>query len=207
MISQLKINLCENKEKDEGFSLLELVVVVAVLAVISAIALPSFTCFQKKAKATAALSALRQINSECAYKINMGQTEIFTSNSLDGYSIQTSGSNSCDGAKGTGIIKAAPTDRNELPTFNLVVDTGALTYTFKGKTGRNFSDCFGLICDTSDTGFSTIGLSSIELQAKLESTNLVMEDSFVERGCSAYALVQGSSWEKAQENAEKLGVI
>ena len=52
------------KEREEGFSLIELVVVVSVLAVLAAIAMPSFTCFPKKAKATAALAALRQIQKE-----------------------------------------------------------------------------------------------------------------------------------------------
>tara|TARA_Y100001968_G_scaffold246524_1_gene230784 strand:- start:917 stop:1489 length:573 start_codon:yes stop_codon:yes gene_type:complete len=45
MEQKLKLELIKkflNKEREEGFSLLELVVVVAVLAVLSAIALPSF---------------------------------------------------------------------------------------------------------------------------------------------------------------------
>ncbi len=51
--------------KEEGFSLIELVVVVAVLGVLSAILIPSFNCFQKKSKATAALAAMRQIQTAC----------------------------------------------------------------------------------------------------------------------------------------------
>ena len=57
-----------DKIKDEGFSLLELVVVVGVLAVLSAIAIPSLICYPKRARATAALTALRQIKIECALK-------------------------------------------------------------------------------------------------------------------------------------------
>ena len=56
------------KKNDRGFSLIELVVVVGVLAVLSAIAIPSFICFPKRARATAALTALRQIKIECALK-------------------------------------------------------------------------------------------------------------------------------------------
>lgn len=42
--------------------------------------------------------------------------------------------------------------------------------------------------------------------AKISKNNdIVFEDSFAERGCSAYALVKGSSWNQAQANAEKLG--
>ena len=52
------------KKREEGFSLIELVVVVSVLSVLSAIAIPSFTCFQRKAKATTALAAMKQIQKE-----------------------------------------------------------------------------------------------------------------------------------------------
>ena len=84
-----------HKKKDRGFSLIELVVVVGVLAVLSAIALPSFICFPKRARATAALAALRQIKTECTLKEAEANPEIFTPSALDGYTIQTSGSNSC----------------------------------------------------------------------------------------------------------------
>ena len=132
------------KEGEEGFSLIELVVVVGVLAVLSAIAIPSFICFPKRARATVALAALRQIKTECALKEAEAKPEIFTSTALDGYTIQTSGSNSCAGSNG--VISALPSDTNELPTFNLSSATGLLTYKFRGKTGTNFTECLGMIC-------------------------------------------------------------
>ncbi len=135
------------RKEEEGFSLIELVVVVAVLAVLSAIALPSFNCFPKRAKATAALAALRQINTECVYKENDGVEEVFTNSPLDSYTIQSGGSNSCDGVNG--VISAVPADANELPTFNLTSATGSLTYAFRGKTGTNFQECLRLICGDS----------------------------------------------------------
>ena len=132
------------KEGEEGFSLIELVVVVGVLAVLSAIAIPSFICFPKRARATAALAALRQIKTECALKEAEAKPEIFTSSALDGYTIQTTDSNSCAGSNG--VISALPDNTNELPTFNLAAATGSLTYEFKGKTGTNFTECLGMIC-------------------------------------------------------------
>ena len=133
------------KEKNnKGFSLIELVVVVGVLAVLSAIAIPSFICFPKRARATAALAALRQIKTECALKEAEAKPEIFSSSALDGYTIQTSGSNSCAGSNG--VISLIPNSTDELPTFNLAAATGSLTYKFKGKTGTNFTECLGMIC-------------------------------------------------------------
>ena len=55
----------QKKINKDGFSLIELVVVVAVLAILSAVAIPSFFCFQRKAKATAALTSAKNIQKEC----------------------------------------------------------------------------------------------------------------------------------------------
>jgi len=153
----LKGNLKEKNNR--GFSLLELVVVVAVLAVLSAIAIPSFVCFPKRARATAALAALRQIKTECALKEAEAKPEIFTSSALDGYTIQTSDSNSCAGSNG--VISAMPDNTNELPTFNLAAATGSLTYEYKGKTGTNFTECLGLICGGEGVDSSQKNLISV----------------------------------------------
>ena len=75
-----------NLSQDEGFSLIELVVVVSVLSVLSAIAIPSFTCFQRKAQATAALAAMKQIQTECAVnKEEEGTSATFLTSNLQGY--------------------------------------------------------------------------------------------------------------------------
>ena len=73
---------------EEGFSLIELVVVVAVLAVLSAIAIPSFTNISGKARATAAANTIATIAKECAAKIadgGVGQNSTFVVPALDGY--------------------------------------------------------------------------------------------------------------------------
>ena len=123
MEQSLKLKLFRKllcKQGEEGFSLIELVVVVSVLAVLSAIAIPSFTCFQRKAQATAALAAMKQIQIECEInKADTGNSGTFTSSNLNSYQIQSDGSYSCSGASTTGLISAIPNNTNNLPTFLL----------------------------------------------------------------------------------------
>jgi prepilin-type N-terminal cleavage/methylation domain-containing protein len=155
MDQRLKLKLFRQlfrKEGEAGFSLIELVVVVSVLAVLSAIAIPTFSCFQRKAQATAALAAMKQIQTECEInKADTANAGTFALSNLNSYQIQSNGSNGCDGASGTGLISAIPSDTNVLPTFILASDSNELTYSFRGETGTNFTDCLGLICVNSNS--------------------------------------------------------
>ncbi|AIQ97406.1 prepilin-type N-terminal cleavage/methylation domain-containing protein [Prochlorococcus sp. MIT 0801] len=189
------------KQGEEGFSLIELVVVVSVLAVLSAIAIPTFSCFQRKAQATAALAAIKQIHTECEInKSDTGNVGTFTSSNLNSYQIQSDGSNSCGGASGTGLISAIPTDTNILPTFILATNSSELTYSFKGQTGTDLSKGLGLVCNVANgyTGGSTF-------QANIEANSFVRKDTYIEKGCSAYVLVDGPNWTDANANAIALG--
>ena len=127
------------KDNSEGFSLVELVVVVAVLAVLAAIAAPSFTCVRRRASATAALAAMKQIQKECLINnLTDADSNVFTPSNLQDYQIQSSGGNSCLG-ESSGLISAIPDDTNVYPTFILATNSNELSYSFKGQTGTNFS--------------------------------------------------------------------
>ena len=133
-------------EENQGFALIELVIVISVLAILSAISVPAFSCFINKAKATAALAALRQINTEC--KIGeLDNKNIFTVNNLNGYEIRE---DNCDGSSSTGIISAVPNELDLLPTFNLWTGSSQITYNYKGKTGSNISDCLSEVCNPNN---------------------------------------------------------
>ena len=144
------------REKKNGFSLIELVVVVSVLAVLSAIAIPSFLCFPKRARASAALTNLRQIKTECALKEAEAKPEIFTLSALDGYTIQTNGSNSCSGYNG--LIKVVPQDLETYPVFNLSTSKGEISYTYRGVSSSNLKECLDLICSNGIYQSKKIGI-------------------------------------------------
>ncbi len=66
------------KPGEEGFSLIELVVVIAVLAILSAVAIPSFTNVQANARASAVQNGLVNGIKECFVKQAEGtQTPVF----------------------------------------------------------------------------------------------------------------------------------
>ena len=184
------------KKNKDGFSLIELVVVVSVLSILSAIAIPSFICFPKKAKATAALENLKQIKTECALKEAQAKPRIFTSSSLDGYTIQSDGSNGCGGDSSIGLISAIPDDQINLPILYLEPSTGYLTYSFRGKTGTNIPECLSMIC--SDNNFQ----SRVE---NYNSNDFVINNAVLSNGCSDYVIVDGQNWEEAETMAKKLG--
>ena len=62
---------------EEGFSLIELVVVIAVLAILSAVAIPSFTNVQANARASAVQNGLVNGIKECFVKQAEGGTTAF----------------------------------------------------------------------------------------------------------------------------------
>jgi prepilin-type N-terminal cleavage/methylation domain-containing protein len=55
----------KNDNQNEGFSLVELVIVIAVLAILSAVAIPTFTGVRNNAKVSAAKKSLVNILKEC----------------------------------------------------------------------------------------------------------------------------------------------
>ena len=130
------------KPGEEGFSLIELVVVVAVLAILSAIAIPSFTSISIKAQASAAANTVATVAKECAVKFANGETTpsrpVVTPDGYGSVSVSSPvGSGATVRCTRTGNITAAATDQSTnrtLPDFVYNVQTGAKTCT-TGLTG------------------------------------------------------------------------
>jgi type IV pilus assembly protein PilA len=134
------------KPGEQGFSLIELVVVVAVLAILSAVAIPSFTSINAKARASAATNTLATIAKECAVKYANGETApTFPTVSLDGYtSIALAGS--ATNCAITGNLVATSTTPATLPTFTYAVATGVKTCSYTSTAGTAAADALKLGC-------------------------------------------------------------
>ena len=97
------------KPGDEGFSLVELVVVIAVLAILSAVAIPAFQGVQERAKTAAVKNGLTNGIKECIVSSGLDEGETFAvsqafAGNYTGYSIgRYNGLNSCFSAVATPI--------------------------------------------------------------------------------------------------------
>ena len=177
-----------SKDKDQGFSAIELTIIIAVLSIIGAVGIPAFNCIRRMAISTAAQEAIRQIKDECETNFIYG-IDKFTSSNPDKYQISAGGSNSCSG----GTITLTPEDTKLYPTYLYNFADSELSYNFKGKTGTSFVACNKLICGKSESN-----------QINLDQ-DFVVKDTYIERECSAYVFVEGPSWEEAEANAVNLG--
>jgi Tfp pilus assembly major pilin PilA len=176
------------QDKKNGFSGIELAIVIAVLSIFSAVAIPAFNCVRRRAISTAAQETIKQIKEECETNYIYG-IDKFTSANPDKYQISASGSNSCSG----GTVTLTPDDTNLYPTYLYKFADSEISYNFKGQTGTSFVACNKLICGDGVT-------KKINL-----NYDFVVENTFIERGCSAYVVVLGPRWEDAESNAKKIG--
>tara|TARA_S200000501_G_scaffold343576_1_gene354644 strand:- start:1106 stop:1591 length:486 start_codon:yes stop_codon:yes gene_type:complete len=76
-LKNIKVQKALNtKPGEEGFSLVELVVVIAVLAILSAVAIPAFTNVQANARAAAVQNGMVNGLKECAVREAENETDL-----------------------------------------------------------------------------------------------------------------------------------
>ena len=172
--------------KENGFSLIELIVVLIITAILCQLSFIGFNRYVKKTKAFAAREAIKKIKSECISNKDLGLKKDFTLLDLNSYSIKTRNNNSCLGEVQNGLIIALPDNPDYLPTFSYNYNSGDINCSYNGFIKGLFSECESL-------------------KTKFEKYDFVVKGSYKERGCSAYVIVKGPSWEEAESNSQKLG--
>ena len=126
-LNSLKVQKVLNtKPGEEGFSLIELVVVIAVLAILSAVAIPAFNGVQVSARASAVKNGLVNGIKECAILASESEptnsqdvVQSFPGN-YTGYTIEEWTAGARDGTCYN--AQATPTDEDEA-TFWIEMDT------------------------------------------------------------------------------------
>ena len=139
------------KPGEEGFSLVELVVVIAVLAILSAVAIPAFVGVQANARASAVKNALVNGVKECVVRSADNRTTLFAeaqsfanADAYQGYTIEAvTGNSTCYAASATADPDSADSD------FTIVMNetTGVVT---KSCTDVNAPGCDGAVTLNDD---------------------------------------------------------
>lgn len=130
------------KVGEEGFSLIELVVVVAVLAILAAVALPNFLGVQKDAQVATAKNTLATIVKECVTSSLRGSGTAFgsiqtTQGKINGFTISNvSGVTTCFQARAIG--------EDDLPDYQITYDqnNGTTVKTCAVVSGDYRPGCF-----------------------------------------------------------------
>ena len=133
------------KPGEEGFSLVELVVVIAVLAILSAVAVPAFVGVQANARASAVKNGLANMVKECVVRDTDEDTTAFadaqaTQGNYNGYTMAAwSGtyglSDSCYSAKATPVTSKAATEAWFTIEMNTATGQIRKTCQAKGRPG------------------------------------------------------------------------
>lgn len=143
------------KPGEQGFSLIELVVVVAVLAILSAVAIPSFTSINAKARSSAATNTIATIAKECAVKFANGiAAPTFSPVSLDGYTSFLFGT-SANACSETLVITALSADVASLPTFTYNASNGTKTCEYTAADAADQAAAAALGCKSVATANNT----------------------------------------------------
>ena len=170
-----------NKEK--GFSLIELIVVLIITAILSQIGFTAFNRYVRRTRAFAAKTALLNIKKECESNSDIKAAEEFTALAPAGYSLLSGNLGDCNG--NNGLIVARPNNPSRLPEYS---------YDFSNRSRVKCTK------NSSDNFFKNCGPEKINL-----NQDFIVANTYKERGCSGYVLVEGPSWSEAQANAIKLG--
>lgn len=173
--------------KEQAFSLIELIVCLIIFGILSQIGFVAFKGYSRRARAFAAETALLNVMKECQANKKLSTDESFTPLEPNSYSY-ASKKNNCSGNISEGLVYLNPDNTNELPTYFYDHQMGEVSCLYNGFINNLFNKCFSRF-----------------LKSKFEKNDFVVKDTFIERGCSAYAIVQGKNWEQAEEQSNLLG--
>lgn len=194
---------------EQGFSLLELVIVISILGILTGLAVPIFLCLVREAKASSAIAAIIQIARECEVGRYRSSDPRFTIPKTASYSLQTTDGTNCD--QGSGRVTLVPDDANELPSFFYSHSLQKVTYSYKGIEGEDINECKEFLCGSRtipDNNSSLFGSDS-GLSCRIsQSTSLPLRNGavYLDGGDSRIITVQPVTISIGSESWKVTGV-
>ena len=127
--------------KENGFSLIELIVVLIITAILAQLGYSAFNRYVRRTRAFAAKTALKNIQRECESNRDLEAPETFTLLPIRGYSIATRDTNSCLGQSSDGKVAAIADNQNEIPNYFYDFLLGQISCSFNNPSSGLFKDC------------------------------------------------------------------
>tara|TARA_B100001287_G_C22611740_1_gene495508 strand:+ start:160 stop:1140 length:981 start_codon:yes stop_codon:yes gene_type:complete len=175
------------QKEDKGFSLIEMIICLIIFATLSQIGFVTFRRYSRRAKAFAAETALINVMKECQSNKDLEIEQSFTPIEPKSY-FYASKENNCNGNESEGLVYLTPYEENELPTYYYDHQIGEVSCLYNGFINNLFNKCVSKF-----------------YKSNFEKNKFVIKDTFIERGCSAYAIVKGDNWNEAEKQANELG--
>ena len=135
------MGLNEKNNENNGFTLIELVVVIGILSILSSISLFYFNGVNRRAREVAAQNALLTIKKECETNYAYSLPLFFEDKRLQKYSITSNGQNSCYGDSITGLVSAVPEEKDLSPYYHYNFNDGELSCSYKNGEKFSISEC------------------------------------------------------------------
>ena len=131
-----------HKFKDDGFSLIELIIVLIITLILTQIGWTSFNRYSRRVKSFAAKTALKNIQKECEANSKLNTSNKFTNIPINSYSLDSGTLKNCSG-NSAGFIVANPINKDLLPIWKYEIAEGTITCTYKGKDKTFTLKCLG----------------------------------------------------------------
>ena len=130
-----------SNSKENGFSLVELIVVLIITAILAQLGYSAFNRYVRRTRAFAAKTALKNIQRECESNRDLEGPETFTLLPIRGYSIATRDTNSCLGQSADGKVAVIADNQEETPNYFYDFLTGVISCSFSNSSSGMFKSC------------------------------------------------------------------
>ena len=142
---------------NNGFTLIELIVVIGTLSILSSITLFYFNGLNRRGIEVAAQNALLNIKKECENNYMYSLPLFYEDIRLQKYSIISDGQNSCYGDSIAGLVSAVPEEKDLSPYYYYNFNDGELSCSYENGEKLSISECNSNNLDkSSDNGYQDV---------------------------------------------------